>query len=119
MIFEERRQSPTSPLKYIVELTPKELEKVKDIIDPSRKDLNIREDKARGIFIEDLSEHYVGCEEEVLELIKLGSQNRTTGETKMNAASSRSHSIFAMTIHQNNMTTNVAKTGKLFLVENF
>ena len=32
MIFEERRQSPTSPLKYVVELTPKELEKVKDLV---------------------------------------------------------------------------------------
>ena len=32
MRFEERRQSPTSPLKYIVELTPEELEKVKDLV---------------------------------------------------------------------------------------
>tara|TARA_R110000851_G_scaffold170939_2_gene317299 strand:+ start:303 stop:440 length:138 start_codon:yes stop_codon:yes gene_type:complete len=32
MIFQEFRQSDTSPLKYIVELTPKELEKVKDLV---------------------------------------------------------------------------------------
>ena len=32
MIFQEYRQSPTSPLKYVVELTPEELEKVKDLV---------------------------------------------------------------------------------------
>tara|TARA_R110002110_G_C13441409_1_gene716191 strand:+ start:2934 stop:3071 length:138 start_codon:yes stop_codon:yes gene_type:complete len=32
MIFQEHRQSATSPLKYIVELTPEELEKVKDLV---------------------------------------------------------------------------------------
>jgi hypothetical protein len=32
MIFQEHRQSPTSPLKYIVELTPRELERVKDLV---------------------------------------------------------------------------------------
>jgi len=112
-------RNTTESIEFTVKISMVEIymEKVMDLIDPSRKDLNIREDKVKGIFIEDLSEHYVGCEEEVLELIKLGSENRTTGETKMNAVSSRSHSIFAMTIHQNNITTNVAKTGKLFLVD--
>jgi hypothetical protein len=32
MIFKEFRQSSTSPLKYIVELKPEELEKVKDLV---------------------------------------------------------------------------------------
>jgi|TARA_R110002020_G_scaffold4233_1_gene18837 hypothetical protein len=32
MIFEEFRQSATSPLKYRVELTPEELERVKDLV---------------------------------------------------------------------------------------
>lgn len=112
-------RNTTENIEFTVKISMVEIymERIKDIIDPSRKDLNIREDKAKGIYIEDLSEHYVGCEEEVLDLIKIGSENRTVGETKMNAVSSRSHSIFAMTIHQNNMTTNVAKTGKLFLVD--
>ena len=32
MICQEFRQSPTSPLKYIFELSTKELEKVKDLV---------------------------------------------------------------------------------------
>jgi len=32
MIFEEFRQSSTSPLKYKVELTREELERVKDLV---------------------------------------------------------------------------------------
>jgi len=32
VIFKEFRQSSTSPLKYIVELTPEELERVKDLV---------------------------------------------------------------------------------------
>jgi len=32
VIFKEFRQSSTSPLKYVVELTPEELERVKDLV---------------------------------------------------------------------------------------
>jgi|TARA_R110000796_G_scaffold22928_1_gene66001 hypothetical protein len=32
MIFQEWRQSDTSPLKYVLELTPEELEEVKDLV---------------------------------------------------------------------------------------
>lgn len=32
MIFQEFQQSSTSPLKYRIELTPEELEKVKDLV---------------------------------------------------------------------------------------
>ena len=41
MIFQEHRQSSTSPLKYIVELTPRELEKVKDLVVNGRVDVYI------------------------------------------------------------------------------
>jgi hypothetical protein len=32
MIFQEWRQSDTSPLKYVLELTSEELEQVKDLV---------------------------------------------------------------------------------------
>jgi kinesin family protein 5 len=93
------------------------MEKIRDLIDPSRNNLNVREEKSRGVFIEDLSERYCSNEEEVLDIMKLGSQNRATNATNMNEQSSRSHSIFIMTIHQNNVKDLVAKTGKLYLVD--
>lgn len=106
-------------IEYTVKVSMIEIymEKIKDLIDISRVNLNVREDKAKGIYIEDLSEHYVISEEEVMELMKVGSDNRSVGTTNMNAHSSRSHSIFIMNIHQNNLKDLSAKTGKLFLVD--
>jgi kinesin family protein 5 len=49
--------------------------------------------------------------------MKVGADNRAISATEMNAHSSRSHSIFIMTIHQNNIKDLTAKTGKLFLVD--
>jgi hypothetical protein len=43
MIFEEFRQSETSPLKYRIELSPEELEKVKNLVSQIIK--RIKEDE--------------------------------------------------------------------------
>lgn len=109
----------SSDTEYIVKVSMIEIymEKIKDLIDPERTNLNVREDKAKGIYIEDLSEHYVVSEDEVLDIMKLGSDNRSVAATNMNEHSSRSHSIFIMTIHQNNIKDLSAKTGKLYLVD--
>ena len=37
--------------------------------------------------------------------------------TDMNAASSRSHSVFILTVHAENAVDMTAKTGKLYLVD--
>ncbi len=109
----------SSDTEYIVKVSMIEIymEKIKDLIDPERTNLNVREDKAKGIYIEELSEHYVVSEDEVLDIMKLGSDNRSVAATNMNEHSSRSHSIFIMTIHQNNIKDLSAKTGKLYLVD--
>jgi len=49
--------------------------------------------------------------------MNLGNDNRSIGVTNMNAQSSRSHSVFVMTITQNNTETLSCKKGKLFLVD--
>lgn len=109
----------SSDIEYTVKVSMIEIymEKIRDLIDPSRNNLNIREDKVKGIYIEDLTEHYVSNEDEVLELMRVGSDNRAIGATNMNEHSSRSHSCFIMNIHQNNIKDLVAKTGKLYLVD--
>lgn len=93
------------------------LEKIKDLIDPTRKDLKVQEDKARGVYIAGLSEHYVNSGDELMKFMDLGQSNREVGFTLMNAGSSRSHSIFIATINQKSLTDYSEKTGKLFLVD--
>ena len=109
----------TSEIEYTVKVSMIEIymEKVSDLIDCSRLNLNVREDKVMGVFIEDLTEHYVISEEEVIDLMKIGNENRSVAFTKMNANSSRSHSIVIITIHQNNIKELTARTGKLYLVD--
>jgi kinesin family protein 5 len=49
--------------------------------------------------------------------MELGHHNRQVGATNMNEGSSRSHSIFMITITQNNTMDYSAKSGKLYLVD--
>lgn len=93
------------------------MEKVKDLLDPSKKNLKVHEDKLKGVYIGDLSENYVNTESEVSELMKFGSDNREIGYTEMNAVSSRSHAIFIVNISQTNIKNYSTKTGKLYLVD--
>ncbi len=81
------------------------MEKIKDLLDPTRENLNVREDKQKGLYIENLSEQYVTNKDEVLTAMRIGNDNRSIAFTKMNATSSRSHLIVIISIHQSNMLT--------------
>ena len=50
-------------------------------------------------------------------MINIGNKNRSTASTLMNAESSRSHSMVALTIIMNNTEDGSCKTGKLYLVD--
>ena len=56
--------------------------------------LNIREDKTRGIYIQDVTESYVSDENDVYELMKLGNSNRAIAATNMNEGYAREFPIF-------------------------
>ena len=49
--------------------------------------------------------------------MKLGNSNRSVAHTMMNSESSRSHSMFILTITQNNTEDLSCKTGRLYLVD--
>ena len=55
--------------------------------------------------------------EEVLTIVKMGFKLRATHETKMNAVSSRSHTVFTLTIVQKDHRTGDTITGMLNLVD--
>ena len=93
------------------------MEKLKDLLEPGNHSLKVHEDKTRGVFIAGLTEEYVSSPGEIYALMKQGQGNREVGATLMNEGSSRSHSLFLMTISQTNKLDFSAKTGKLYLVD--
>lgn len=92
-------------------------EQIKDLLDIRKDNLLIRQDKYKGIYIQDQTEVSVGSPEEIFNLIVTGNKNRAIGQTNMNDQSSRSHMIMMIEINQTNTKENSAKKGKLFLVD--
>ena len=82
---------------------------INDLLIPERKNLNIREDKKKGIYIDNLSEWIVRNSDDIYTLLEKGSENRATSSTAMNEISSRSHAIFIITVEQ--MTSNSDNNG--------
>ena len=56
-------------------------------------------------------------EQEVYNIMKMGNANRAVTATNMNAESSRSHSLFILTLTQVNNDDGSSRTGKLYLVD--
>jgi len=117
-IFDKIDQASES-MEFTVKASMLEIynERIRDLLDPSKNNLNVREDKTRGIYVEGLTEKSVGDNDEVYDIMKQGNDNRAVGSTGMNAQSSRSHSIFHMSILMNDSDTCACKTGKLYLVD--
>ena len=92
-------------------------EKIQDLIDTRKTDLAIREDKNKGIWVGECTEKYVESEQEMMNFFNTGASNRIVASTKMNAISSRSHSLFSVTIYQRNVITESSKTGKIYFVD--
>ena len=74
------------------------METIKDLLDPTKVNMKIKADKQKGIFIHDLTERYIASDDEVYEIMRIGNENRAVASTRMNNESSRSHSMFLMTV---------------------
>lgn len=74
------------------------MEKIKDLLDAKKTNLQVKEDKNRGLYVQDATEVYVSDAEEMMKVMEAGSTNRSVAATRMNATSSRSHSIFLVIV---------------------
>ena len=98
-------------------------ENISDLLKSDKKNLQIREDKKKGIYVDLLSEWAVRSPLDLYALLRRGGSTRTTSATYMNDVSSRSHAVFQITVEQ--MTTDIElkdnkaqiKVGKLNLVD--
>jgi len=84
--------------------------------------LRLYEDGSRkgSVIIQGLEEVQVRDKREVFKILEKGSIKRQTAETKMNASSSRSHTVFTVTVFVNQQSIDgqdMLKIGKLNLVD--
>ncbi|KAM2893222.1 hypothetical protein FF1_008605 [Malus domestica] len=100
-------------------LAPEELNRV-SLEDKQKKQLPLMEDGKGGVLVRGLEEEIVTSANEILTLLERGSSKRRTAETLLNKQSSRSHSLFSITIHIKEATPEgeeLIKCGKLNLVD--
>jgi len=93
------------------------MEKVKDLLNPKNDNMNIREHPQRGIYVDGAREILVSSPDDVHNVMTQGSNSRSIAVTNMNEHSSRSHSVFMLTVSQTNMEDLSKKSGKLYLVD--
>uniref|UniRef100_A0A8C9ZYZ7 Kinesin-like protein n=1 Tax=Sander lucioperca TaxID=283035 RepID=A0A8C9ZYZ7_SANLU len=93
------------------------MDKIRDLLDVTKTNLSVHEDKHRVPYVKGCTERFVTSPEEVMDVIDEGKANRHVAVTNMNEHSSRSHSIFLINIKQENVETEQKLCGKLYLVD--
>ncbi|KAL1502452.1 hypothetical protein ABEB36_007591 [Hypothenemus hampei] len=97
-------------------------EEVRDLLnnDISTSSLNLYIDLKGSVYIQHLNEVDVFNSKDIYELIRKGTLKRRTASTLLNNHSSRSHSVFTITVSTQEITATgleVLKTGKINLVD--
>lgn len=112
-------ENADSNLQFTVKISYVEIymEQINDLLDLSKRNLKLRENRKKETYIEGVSEVWVTNVEDVYIYMEEGTSNRSIAQTKMNAASSRSHSVFLMTLGQKNKEKGSKKSSKLILVD--
>ncbi|XP_061520698.1 kinesin-like protein KIFC1 [Phycodurus eques] len=83
----------------------------------NRPDHEIRKSNSNGVTVTNLTYQKVSGEDQVLRLIALANQNRSTAQTSQNDRSSRSHSVFQLDIEGLNTGRDVKCKSTLCLVD--
>jgi kinesin family protein 3/17 len=93
-------------------------EEVRDLLSKDPKNsLDIKENVDSGAYVKDLTSFVVKNVAEIDHVMQAGKKNRSIGETLMNKASSRSHSIFTIVVEAADPTGEHIRVGKLNLVD--
>lgn len=105
-IFNYIQTKGSSTTKFLVRASYLQIynDVISDLLKPERSHLKIRQDKKRGVFVENLSEWVVRSPAEIYGLLARGAQVRVEGSTRMNDKSSRSHAVFIIILEQSETT---------------
>jgi centromeric protein E len=83
-------------------------ESVNDLLDGSKKNLDVREHKGE-VFIDQLTHRAVNCSQDILDVLNEGDKLRKEAETKANSKSSRSHSVFRISVEIDDKNTHTGR----------
>jgi len=103
----ESKLASNANAKFLVTVSYLEIynEVIKDLLNPSDKQLKIREHPQMGIYVQSLAELVVSSGAQLSTLIEQGNSVRQVAATQMNERSSRSHSCFTIKIEQKDTQT--------------
>ncbi|KAL0239027.1 hypothetical protein PCE1_004718 [Barthelona sp. PCE] len=94
---------------------------IRDLLQPKTgNNLALRQTKEGVVFVQDLTAVVVSSAEEIHDVLNRGAASRSVGATNMNATSSRSHSIFSITVETcetDDKGNDQFRAGKLNLVD--
>ena len=82
--------------------------------------LELHEKVDTGVYVKDLSYYAAKTAKEIRDVMSIGMKNRSVGETAMNAQSSRSHSLFQITVERSEVGADGKqhiRVGKLNMVD--
>ncbi|CAD8136873.1 unnamed protein product [Paramecium octaurelia] len=118
----QRIENMAKNKQFLVKVSFLELynEEIRDLLSKNIKNkLEIRENPDTGIYIKDLSKFMIENPQEMREKLLHGRENRAVGATAMNQDSSRSHSLFQITVETNEIVQGQSHVtvGKLNLVD--
>jgi kinesin family protein 3/17 len=120
----EHIETMSSEMEFLVRVSFLEIynEELRDLIGKDRSaKLEIKESKDTGVYVKGLTSYVVKDGSQIDNVLQTGKKNRTVGATLMNAESSRSHSIFMITIETSEKSVvdgeNHIKMGKMSLVD--
>ncbi|XP_076240537.1 kinesin-like protein Klp61F [Calliopsis andreniformis] len=123
-LFDELQSSESPEYRIRVSFLELYNEELFDLLSPNDDGSKIRlyEDTSKkgAVIINGLEEVTIHSKGEVYKILEKGLERRRTAATLMNAQSSRSHTLFSITVHTKENTVEgeeVLKTGKLNLVD--
>lgn len=79
--------------------------------------LQIRESKEKGVYVENLTAYRVDSATELLQYLKKGNANRVTAATNMNDTSSRSHSVLNIFLETEDRLSGAKRRSQLYLID--
>ncbi|OVA09269.1 Kinesin [Macleaya cordata] len=97
-------------------------EQIGDLLDPTQRNLEIRDDAKNGFYVENLSEEYVTSFDDVTQILIKGLSNRKVGATSINSKSSRSHIVFTCVVESwckvtSSKCISSSKTSRISLID--